>query len=52
MSNCSEKKHDYEETKEYAVELFSKGMCMGEVMRKTRMTEEEIARYREELDKD
>jgi hypothetical protein len=41
----------YEKTHEYAVELWSRGMCMGEVMKKTNMTEDEIAKYREELDK-
>jgi hypothetical protein len=40
----------YDKTHEYAVELFSRGMCMGEVMKKTNMTEDEIAKYREELD--
>lgn len=40
----------YEKTHEYAVELFGKGICMGEVMKKTNMTEDEIAKYREELD--
>lgn len=42
--------NQYDKTHEYAVELFSKGMCMGEIMRKTNMTEDEIAKYREELD--
>lgn len=40
----------YDKTHEYAVELFGKGICMGEVMKKTNMTEDEIAKYREELD--
>jgi uncharacterized 2Fe-2S/4Fe-4S cluster protein (DUF4445 family) len=41
----------YEKTHECAVELWSRGMCMGEVMKKTNMTEDQIAKYREELDK-
>ena len=52
MSNSKEKIHDYEHTRDYAIELFSKGMCMGEVMKKTNMNEDEIAKYREEIDKD
>lgn len=51
MKNSNEKNNEYEKTHEYAIELFSKGMCMGEVMNKTNMTEEEIAKYRDELDK-
>lgn len=51
MNDSSKKTQEYEKNHEYALELFSKGMCMGEVMKKTNLTEEEIARYREELDK-
>lgn len=46
------KNHRYKETKEYGQELFAKGMCMGEVMKKTGLTEDEIAHIREELDKE
>ncbi|MDW8801952.1 hypothetical protein P8V03_12415 [Clostridium sp. A1-XYC3] len=52
MTNSKEKINTYEETRDYAINLFSKGMCMGEVMKKTNMTEEEIAKFRDELDKD
>lgn len=51
MNDSKEKIKQYENTNEYSRELFSKGMCMGEVMRKTRMTEDEIAEFRDELDK-
>lgn len=52
MSDINEKKRNYEKTREYGMELFAKGMCMGEIMNKSGMTQEEIAKYREELDKD
>jgi hypothetical protein len=48
----SNKNQDYKQTKEYAQELFAKGMCMGEVMKKTRLTEEQIAKTRKELDEE
>lgn len=50
--NNIDKKHKYEHTKEYAEELFAKGMCMGEVMKKTNLTEEKIAETRKELDEE
>jgi len=46
----TDKSQQYEKTHEHTVELWNKGICMGEVMKKTNMTEDEIARYREELD--
>ena len=48
--NSFDEKHKYEHTKEYAQELFAKGMCMGEVMKNTNLTEEKIAETRKELD--
>ena len=50
--NNIDKKHKYEHTKEYAEELFAKGMCMGEVMKKANLTEEKIAETRKELDEE
>ncbi|MBV7274849.1 hypothetical protein JMF89_10310 [Clostridiaceae bacterium UIB06] len=50
--NDNYKDNRYKETKEYAQELFTKGVCMGEVMKKTRLTEDEIAHMREKLDKE
>lgn len=46
----NDKNYKYEQTQEYAEELFAKGMCMGEVMKKTNLTEDEIAETRKELD--
>lgn len=48
----SNKRDEYQQKKEYAQELFAKGMCMGEVMKKTRLTEEQIAQTRKELDEE